>query len=301
MAAGKLNSNPNPIPDLGQSATMAVEFLQAHFLHALFYRETRDIFLAKGGMAMTLLGSKRWTKDVDLAADPTIPITTICSKMRAAIHKSLGIGLLKNVTLSEKDVGNGGVSPKWSINGYLPNGTHVHLKIEVSRRDLMPEEGIKRFEVKANKEFGVPSYVARTYSEMAVAASKTAALLDPGRNAPRDIYDLYMLIQMEVTPPIEMLAALGKREIERMLLVVWDKMESMNWNEFSSKVLPHLPPERAKIADESFYNDMRLLVAVTLEDWLNQAGEIAEAPIPRAELRNRIEEVRERKQNKVQI
>lgn len=285
-------------PSISNSNPIAVDYIQAQVLHSLFSNEVRDIFLVKGGKAMNMLGVvKRRTKDIDLSADPRVPMTTISSHMRRAMQTSLNSGMLKQATLREQDTTNGGLSPKWFLNGTLPNGSTIHLKVEVSRRDLLPEEAIERFKYTPESSYGIPSYVARTFSPMAVAASKTAALLDPRRTAPRDLLDLYMLIETKVEAPIELLAMSGKKEITKLYQNIESKFGLMNWDAFKSKVLPYLEDDVSEKFDEVRFNEMKDTVRASVRRWLVDSDKIAsEEAVPRDEVKFKFDEFRKRRE-----
>lgn len=290
-------------------STFVVEALQAKVLQYLFSNMTRDLLVVKGGIAMQLLtGSKRLTSDIDFSAEPKSNMNTIRSHMLQAINSSLRFGLLENYSIREQDVRSDSVSPKFHINGTIPGtNTNIHLKMEISKRDSLPEEAIARFKVDCNSPVDlIPvvvksnqnvanSYIARTYSPMAMAAAKTAAMLDNNRYKPRDLYDLYLLIEMKVTPPIEMLAAIGSSRLVEMLDVVWGKTEALSYNQFSAEVAPHLPKEISEAISEDEWTEMQLTVGEHVTNWLKSASLIAGEPINRSELSQNFEGLKLRK------
>ncbi|MFL9610943.1 nucleotidyl transferase AbiEii/AbiGii toxin family protein [Methylobacillus sp. Pita2] len=275
---------------------LATEILQARILHALFASLTRDLVIVKGGIAMQMLtGSNRATNDIDLAAEPNVVTNTLLNHMRQSIKQALKCGLLEKATFREQDTTGGGLSPKFHINGVLAGTqSNVHIKIEISKRDLLPEEGISRFEYTPPASSGLPPYLVRTYSPMAVAASKTAAMLDTKRYSPRDMYDLFVLMEMKVEAPVAMLAGLGSDEISRMCNYLWTKVGAFTYKEFVEKVAPHLPAEVVEGIDAKGWIHIQVQVGETLEKWLDQAGAIAKERIPRAEMRHHYDELKQR-------
>lgn len=275
---------------------LATDILHTKILHALFNGMNRDLFLVKGGVAMRLLtDSMRDTTDIDLATAPNSNISTIRSHMMNAISLALRSGLIENAEVREQDVKNGGLSPKWHINGKLAGSeSKIHLKIELSRRDLLPDMAISRFECEPREDAGVAPYVVRTYSQMAMAASKVAALMDHKRNKTRDVYDLAVLISCEVEPPIAMLAALGKDKIKDMLARLSDKVLTLSYESFVSDVLTCLPADVSQKLTQQDWEDMQLTVVDHVEGWLLNAQEIAENEVPRNDLRNQFDEIQSR-------
>lgn len=270
---------------------IATDIMQSRILHALFSGLSRDLVILKGGLAMkALTGSERSTKDIDMAAEPNVNMSTLNKHMHAAINNALRCGLIEETTVREQDLGNGGISPKWHINGKLAGSdTAIHIRIEVSKRDLLPEDAISRFEIAASDRDGVGKYTIRTYSPMAMAASKIAALLDQNRNKPRDLYDLNLLMELDVAPPVAMLAALGKDKLQLMLGNLWHKVASFTYQDFKAEVAPSLPQHIATTISEIGWCEMQLKVAEHIERWLQEAIEVADHPIPRSELRTRFD------------
>lgn len=275
---------------------LATDILHTKILHALFNGMNRDLFLVKGGVAMRLLtDSVRDTTDIDLATAPHSNISTIRSHMMNAISLALRSGLIEDAEVREQDIKHGGLSPKWHINGRLAGSeSKIHLKIELSRRDLLPDMAISRFECQPRDEAGVAPYIVRTYSQMAMAASKVAALMDHKRNKTRDVYDLAILISCEVEPPIAMLAALGKEKIKDMLTRLSDKVLTLSYENFVSDVLTCLPPDVSCNLTRCDWEDMQLTVVDYVEGWLLSAQDIAENEVPRNDLKNQFDEIQSR-------
>lgn len=287
VAEQVLNVNSDEIP-------LATDIMQSRILHALFSGISRDLVILKGGLAMkALVGSERSTKDIDMACEPGVNMSTLNKHMHAAINNALRCGILEDVYIREQDLGNGGMSPKWHINGRLTGSdAAVHIKIEVSKRDLLPEDAISRFEMKPCDKSGTSAYTIRTYSGMAMAASKVTALLDHNRNKPRDLYDLQLLIEMTVEPPVALLAALGKEKLEVMIGNLWQKVASFSYNDFKTEIAPSLPQSIAEAVTETGWCNMQLNVAEHIETWLMAAKELAEHPIPRSELRTQFDNLK---------
>lgn len=277
--------------------SMATDVMQSRIIHSLFSGMTRDLLLVKGGIGMRVLtGSQRDTTDIDLAAEPESNMSTIRSHMSAAINSALACGLIENAEVREQDTRNGGLNPKWHISGRLAGSqSKIHLKIEVSRRDLLPEEGISRFEYSPSSPSAVGRFTVRTYSPMAMAASKVAALLDRRRHKARDIYDLMILIETKVEPPVAMLAAMGEEKLQEMMESLFDKVFGMGYQSFEQDIAPYLPIEIAKRIDKESWEDMQLTVVDHVQDWLRRAKGIAGEPVPRSDLRNHFDEICARK------
>jgi hypothetical protein len=108
----------------------------------------------------------------------------------------------------------------------------------------------------------LPTYLYRG-SESSTVVLKGAALLDDRRTAPRDIYDLELLLARGICPSSAAVDNLGGRSA--LLKRVADKLDLMGWNLFRDEVLPTLPDELNAHIDEDEYLAMKLRLLDTLE------------------------------------
>lgn len=262
--------------------TLAREILQTRILSALFADTMRHEFVLKGGMAMrTECGSSRMTKDIDLGQDVSVPVERLRAVMRGAIKKALVTQLLRDVKISEpKQTDTVG---RWKINGETDGGSHVQLTIEVSRRGLPPAEHIKTVNYIPPVEYGVPPTLVDVYDLQAMAASKVLALLGENRLAARDLFDLNLLIEMKVTPPVELLAGMGPDYLESAMNEIWSKIDMFTYEQFKSEIFPYVSEQVASRLTEAAFEDMRIAVATNIERWLAEARNISQggrAPAP---------------------
>jgi hypothetical protein len=114
-----------------------------------------------------------------------------------------------------------------------------------------------------------------------LAASKVACLIDPKREAPRDLYDLHVLVLLHARPPIEALRKFGSKHIEQGLAILWDKIEKMDYAQAAAELLPHLEPAVRSRVDKEAWDEIRLSVGKSVESWLKEAApESAAATAP---------------------
>jgi len=185
-------------------------------------------------------------------------------------------GVLTNVTITEPKQTE--VTARWKISG-LDRRTNqtLHLTVEVSRRDEIAAEDIQ------HTYFG-PSYgdeaseMVTVYTDKALAFKKVKALLSETREAPRDIADLYLLIQARVEPPVEHLrkwiAEVGPINVREM----WRKLDRMDQAMFRAEVLPSLPPTPDGQDLYQDWDSIRISVGEHVERWIRLAqGE----PVPK--------------------
>jgi hypothetical protein len=122
--------------------------------------------------------------------------------------------------------------------------------------------------------------MVQVLDSQAIAVTKVLALTDPNRMAPRDLYDLHVLIQANVEEPAVLLAAMpnaGDR-LPQAMAELWPKIESMSYEQFRADVVPYLPPNVAAAVNENAFDDMRLAVGTNVEKWLQAASEAATLP-----------------------
>jgi predicted nucleotidyltransferase component of viral defense system len=281
---------------------LALDILQAQSLRSIFNSKLGEGLGArlavKGGIAMQATGaSRRWTSDIDFAADPLVFSETTSratiSRRMDKLMQSIGqyaeqSGLLRNAKVVMAK--NGAATMRWKISGEGQNGSRISMKVEVSGRDNLADDLIDecKFVPHHDPQNG-GSFMVRSYTPMVLAASKIGGMISGEDGSPnhrikaRDVYDLYMLMtEVEVEPPIELLAALGQKRLDTALEEVMHKIDQMDYSYVVSGLLPYLPEDKSAVLTEELWEKMRIEVALTVEDWIKSAREIApENYIPR--------------------
>lgn len=258
--------------------------LQTHLLHSIFKQNVRDALAIKGGMAMkTVFGVARLTKDIDLEASTDVPIEFFRNLVDKAIKESLLTGLVTNPTVTKPKMTE--TTSRWKINGTTPDGAPLNLTLEMSRRRLLdsdtaswttikPLSDLSIFK-KGNDE-GIP---VLSYTPQALATTKVHCLTDDIRTAPRDLYDLSVIITTTMEPPIHLLAESEPEELERQIQNLWAKIEVMDWDLFKNEVIPHLTLSEQERITPDTYETMRITVGNTVESWLNHAKTYKQEPM----------------------
>lgn len=165
--------------DTDNTAAAAREALQARILVELMGNALAKELVLKGGLAMRLAhGSERYTKDIDLDADPAFPMQRIQGIVRRSIAGAISSGLIDNAVVTNPKQTE--TTLRWKISGFYPGSTDpLHLTVEVSRRTPLVPSGVV--------EVPVPGFNSRTtiraMSSRALAVSKVFAL--PRSIAPR--------------------------------------------------------------------------------------------------------------------
>jgi predicted nucleotidyltransferase component of viral defense system len=245
------------------------EALQARLLAELFSQNLRKEFVLKGGLALRMgYGSHRATKDIDLDSPQSIDKAHVQAIVRRAIARALTDGMIESpVVTTPKQTDT---TLRYKIGGRLKGGvSEIHLTVEISRRQAMVSDHVVSKPLQTNAS-SAPVMID-VYDGSAIASTKVIALTSPNRNAPRDLYDLAMLIDMKIEPPVELLARRGKEQVESSLSELWSKIESMTWDRFREEVIPFLEPSIGMKIDESTFSDMQLKVGEHVESWLKSA------------------------------
>lgn len=245
----------------------ARDAVQARIVGQLFAQRVQGIVL-KGGMAFRV-SHPRWaraTKDIDLDSDPGVPLPTLQKTVRTAIERATQDGLLENVVITEPKQTE--TTARWKVAGRFPRtGQMLHLTVEVSRRDPVHDNQVRQVYQAAGEDD-----LVTVYTDSSLAFKKVQALLSGTREAPRDISDLFLLIQAKVDPPVaeirEWLASAPGPVWDEL----WAKLDRMDFDIFKAQVLPSLPPTPDGQLMYQDWDEIRLQVGSHVEEWLRLAG-----------------------------
>ncbi|MGH8250658.1 MAG: nucleotidyl transferase AbiEii/AbiGii toxin family protein [Steroidobacteraceae bacterium] len=249
---------------------------QARFLRELF-RRPHSGFILKGGLALNALyGSSRLTMDIDLDFPPQSKRTSesLHTQINQAITASLiGLGVTE-IRVSKP--GKGEVSPKWKVSGTSSDGAPFHVKVEVSRRPPIPAGTTRQHALHAQLAPGLPVFYVDIYDEPTLAAMKLAALLSTSRHAPRDVYDLDLLIANGHRPDPSILGTmleLRGHEVGDLEYTLHDKLESLSWPDFQSQLQSALEPGEAERFDAREWETMKQRVGDHALRWIRELPE----------------------------
>lgn len=254
----------------------ARELVQARLLGALFSKSVRREIVLKGGLAMRIMAhSNRFTRDIDLAATDAVPAASVRAAIRAAIADLKGAGILANFRVSEPKQTE--TTLRWKIGGEI-GGTGVNLTVEVSRRPGLPTDHVQTATWRPPAEYDAGAIPVDTIDLQALAASKAACLGDRVREATRDVYDLNVLITMDIEPPIALLRRFPRETLVAWREAIWDKLDKMTFEEAETTLLPTLPHAvRSRIGAEE-WDMMRIRVGHHVDLWVDQA--LDDEPLP---------------------
>lgn len=244
--------------------------LQCKILSEIFSADLQKHLILKGGFAMrALFGSERMTKDIDFEADHSLSLWHLKQAIRHSLERALKLGIITDPKVTEPKQTE--TTLRWKVNGFTHDGTPIHVTVEVSRRNNIDPLHLDTRTFNVPDEYGIPAFKVESYDDQAMAGSKVYALVSENRVAPRDLFDLDILIRSGVEPPVDFLLRKGVDRVESALNDLWTKIEMMDWELFSSEVIPFLPEEVSLSITPDDFEEMRIRVGERVEKWLIEA------------------------------
>lgn len=254
--------------------TFSRELLQAKLLIELMSQAAHSLVL-KGGLAMrAVMGSTRYTKDIDLDAVQNASVARVQGIVRRSIDRVLSQpGLIEDAIVTEPKQTD--TTLRWKVNGRAPDSARpITLTIEVSRRQWDVPFQTKEVDLSPAFANGTTKGRVVTLDEQALAVCKVLALTDPKRDAPRDLFDLSVLLQTPLEDPAKLLVSQDRVRLEQALDELWVKVDGMDYHRFKAEVAPYLPRNTAEGITEAVYDEMQVKVASNVEHWLEEAVEL---------------------------
>src|ERR1700681_1828317 len=187
--------------------SQARDAFQLRLLTFLYRGSTNSSLVLKGGAAMRVLTeSARFTQDLDFDHDPHRSLASLQNTVRTAIDRAIHASGLIDTSISESKQTD--TVARWKISGRTSTGENLHLAVEVSRRQTPDPNHVLKIPVQI-ADRTLPRVYVSVYDEQALADNKLAALLDERRTAPRDIYDLELLLARGVCPSAQAVQQVG--------------------------------------------------------------------------------------------
>lgn len=257
------------------------ELLQAKLLIELMSQAAHRELVLKGGLALrAVMGSTRYTKDIDLDAARNASAASVQGIVRRSIDRVLNQpGLIEDAVVTEPKQTD--TTLRWKVNGRAPDSARpIALTIEVSRRGWVAPFQTKELELSPEFAGGAAKGRVVTLDAQALAVCKVLALTDPKRDAPRDLFDLSVLLETPLEDPAGLLASHDKERLQQALEELWVKVDGMDYARFKTDVAPFLSPQAAEAVTEAVYEEMQFKVAENVEHWLGKAVELQESQRP---------------------
>lgn len=254
-------------------ATLREQFIE-RLIRAIFLKKGSGFVLKGGGALQALFGAQRLTKDVDL--DFTNPKRTADS-LHNSVKRAIA-GAARGLPLRDLEVSaprKGERSPRWKINFRDTSGRSFHVEVEVSRDPGRAVPGAvvqKPFFPETAK--GIARFWVDVYDEPALITTKFAALL--GREVPRDVYDLDLLIAASPRPTVEQVRWALRRarlDVDAASRTLSDRLDALTWNRFQTELLDALPVNTAARIDAAEWQAMKDRVGAYAAELLSSADE----------------------------
>lgn len=243
----------------------------------LFARRGSGFVLKGGGAMRALFGSQRLTKDVDLDfVNPKRTANSLHGAISRAIHSAArGLPALHDLVVSEP--GKGEQSPRWKVNFRDAHGHRYHMEVEVSRdASRSPPGAVVQQAYIPEAVTTIPRFWVDIYAGPVLLATKLAALL--GREVPRDVYDLDLLIDRVGTPDSQLIAWAVERAgvaaspVDVPVDMLWQRLDALSWERFQTELRDSLPEAIADRVDEAEWTAMKLRVGEYGEALLQENG-----------------------------
>lgn len=248
--------------------------LREQFIERLireFFLKTGSGFVLKGGGAIqALFGAQRLTKDVDL--DFTNPKRT-AESLHNSVNRAISTAA-RGLPISDLQISNprkGERSPRWKINFQDKYGRPIHVEVEVSRDPGRAVPGAvvqKPFVPEATR--GIARFWVDIYDQPALIATKFAALL--GREVPRDVYDLDLLIAGPTPPSAQQVRwAINHADVRQddAEQILQRRLSALTWNRFRTELRDALPLHIAERIDAEEWASMKHRVGSYIEKLLH--------------------------------
>jgi hypothetical protein len=234
---------------------------QQRLLTCLYRGPEGSSLVLKGGGAMRVLtASARYTQDLDFDHDPHRSLTSLQKTIRSAMARALQGSGLTETSISEPKQTD--TVARWKISGRTSTGEVLHLTVEVSRRGTPDLSHVVKIPVQIGDRT-LPRVNVSVYDEQALIDNKLAALVDERRTAPRDIYDLEVLLARGVCPSGSAVERAGGPAV--LMRRVGEKLDLLGWPLFRDQVIPALPHEIQAHVDEGEYLAMKARLLESLE------------------------------------
>src|SRR6202163_3470818 len=246
--------------------SQARDAFQLRLLTFLYRGSTNSSLVLKGGGAMRVLTeSARFTQDLDFDHDPHRSLASLQKTVRTAIDRAIQGSGLVGTSISESKQTE--TVARWKISGRTSTGENLHLTVEVSRRRAPDPSHVLKIPVQI-ADRTLPRVYVSVYDEQSLADNKLAALIDERRTAPRDIYDLELLLARGVCPSAQAIERAGG--YAALMPRVSEKLDLMGWALFRDQVLPALPREIQANIDEEEYLATKIRLLESLERCLSK-------------------------------
>jgi predicted nucleotidyltransferase component of viral defense system len=227
-------------------------------------------FILKGGLAMrALYGSARLTKDVDFACEDSVSRQSMQAHMPPALTQAARATGLSGINVTHTK--NAERSNRWRIQGVHPDGARITWEVEISSRGIPPVKFIETRPFATPATYRIPNFTVRVYSPAAMAGGKVNALLSENRSVPRDVYDLFDLVQQQADPVPLWIERIPRETLKARRPQVMQKIDLITFDFANAELLPYIAPDIRAGIDAARWDEMRVQVADSVDQWFGRA------------------------------
>lgn len=182
-------------------AVLERDYCIAWFLVGLATSPVRDVLVFKGGTALKrcYFGDYRFSEDMDFTLRQEIPLDRILSGLRALCGEvERQSGVVIRLAREDPELHTNTHTFYLGYEGPLPGGGK-EIKVDITRREWLASPPTSRPVLRGYEEYSDLPDDAKilVYSLAEIGIEKLVALTDPARNEPRDLYDLWFLLEGE--------------------------------------------------------------------------------------------------------
>jgi hypothetical protein len=175
------------------------DYCIAWFLVGLATSPLRDALVFKGGTALKrcYFGAYRFSEDMDFTLGQEIALGQVLSGLRDFCGEVERLsGVVIRIAREGPDPHANTHTFYLGYEGPLPGGGK-EIKVDITRREWLASPPTSRPVLRGYEEYSDLPDDAKilVYSLAEIAIEKLVALTDPARNEPRDLYDLWFLLE----------------------------------------------------------------------------------------------------------
>lgn len=178
------------------------DYCLAWFLVGLSRSTLRDVLAFKGGTALKrcYFGDYRFSEDLDFTLVKEVSLDTILAGLEEIFTDiQQESGVLIRYSHADRKSHQNSHTFYLSYEGPLPSMSTKEVKVDITIKERLVQPLQNRPVLKGYKEYeDLPEdAVIQVYSLEEILSEKVAALTDRARNEPRDLYDIWYLIEQE--------------------------------------------------------------------------------------------------------
>jgi len=197
-------------------AVLERDYCLSWFLVGLSGTILRDILAFKGGTAIKkcYIPDYRFSEDLDFTLRHDSSFDNIREQLDAAFkHTEQASGIRLEISRIDRHFHENTYIFFVGYEGPLPGAAGKEVKVDLTIRERLVFPIEQRPVLKAYEEYSdfPDEAVMGVYTLQEIAAEKIVAFLDPARNEPRDLYDLWYLVSHDFFKLEELIDAVGQK------------------------------------------------------------------------------------------